>query len=128
MAELYLKRKSGTSEVISRDGSSHPNAVIVLDSNLTNLILKSSLVITANYYRSIEDFGNGKSPIDYLSPITFIYNEHTDTTYEDIITDYLDINLLTGEITPKNADVKTAILTKLDSEGVALSTNWEFPT
>lgn len=125
MATIYLKRKSEATTVKSTDGAEHPNAVLVLDD--TSVQVGKYLSINANYYRTIEDYNNGATPIQYLSTVSYSFNEHTETTYEYVITNFIDVNISSGEIALKNEHTKTAILEKLDANGEKLSVNWEFP-
>jgi len=126
MATIYLKLKTGKGPLKSRDGAEHPNAILVLDD--TQIVVGQSLTITANYFRSLSDYESGTEPIRYLSPVVYSYNAHTEKTYTLIVTSFIDVDLVTKEVTFKNEDVKLAILAKEDANGEALSVNWEFPS
>lgn len=125
MATLYLTRKSGASDVVSNDNVTHPNCVLVLFHDVS-LILGQVVTLKSDYFHDIASFESGAAPIQYIMPKHFIFNSTSNPTYVNALTNHIDINLITKEVTTRNAGAKTWILSQSDSDDIVLSANWEF--
>ena len=126
MALKYLVRKSGRPTVTSTDGAEHPNAVLGLFYDV-KLTLGSEVVLMNGYYHDLTSFQNGLKPLDYILETPFKFDANSTPTYTNALSNSLDINLITKDVTIKNPSAEDWILSQLDANGEALSVNWEFP-
>lgn len=123
MATLYLKRKSSAGDVVSNDNVTHPDCVLVLfyDAELT---LGKVLDLKTNYFHDLASYEGGANPILYIMAKNFIFKG---AAYATVLNDYIDIDLITKEVTVKDATAKTWILNQNDTDQVRIGDNWEFP-